>query len=419
MGGTFVITLREGFEAALVLGLIYTYLEKIGARREFRYVTVGALLGIVASFALGVMVTVLSGPLVDLGPDLIGAVVLLLRERHAHLARLVDAAACARRSRRARAAHRRRQGPSAVLGRGRDRVHRRLPRRGRDRALPLGATDTGRDERRRLAARSRRPAGRHSARSCSASLVFRGARQISLRRFFAWTSVFLLLLAAGLFSTGVGRLQGLGLLPARGHAVGHVGLARRPQLPRFAPRRAPRLPRSAIAWEAGAYVAYLVVGRDLDLRRGATRPFGGESSHGARLRNARTASRRLPSRQPRRKRRQARDIPSSRALISSEPSGRSSSCTRGDLSASNHPDGQADPDEIVPAQPASRPPVARAQPATPSRPIEGVHLISAARARGGDPPPSPACREASQCACSAAVAVRVAPVPPHRHRDRG
>ena len=76
MGGTFVITLREGFEAALILGLIYTYLEKIGARREFRYVTVGALLGVAASLALGVLVTVLSGPLVDLGPDLIGAVVL-------------------------------------------------------------------------------------------------------------------------------------------------------------------------------------------------------------------------------------------------------------------------------------------------------------------------------------------------------
>src|SRR5215475_6829445 len=76
MGGTFVITLREGFEAALILGLIYTYLDKIGARRDFRYVTVGALLGVLASVLLGVMVTMLSGPLVDLGPDLIGAAIL-------------------------------------------------------------------------------------------------------------------------------------------------------------------------------------------------------------------------------------------------------------------------------------------------------------------------------------------------------
>src|SRR5262249_1880469 len=76
MGGTFVITLREGFEAALIIGLIYTYLEKIGARRGFRYVTAGALPGVVAGLGLGVMVTVVSGPLVDLGPDLIGAAVL-------------------------------------------------------------------------------------------------------------------------------------------------------------------------------------------------------------------------------------------------------------------------------------------------------------------------------------------------------
>ena len=78
MGGTFVITLREGFEAALILGLIYTYLEKIGARREFRYVTAGAVLGVVgAASSLGASVTLLSGPLVDLGPDLIGAAVVL------------------------------------------------------------------------------------------------------------------------------------------------------------------------------------------------------------------------------------------------------------------------------------------------------------------------------------------------------
>ena len=31
MGGTFVVTLREGFEAALILGIVYTYLQKIGA----------------------------------------------------------------------------------------------------------------------------------------------------------------------------------------------------------------------------------------------------------------------------------------------------------------------------------------------------------------------------------------------------
>jgi len=43
--------------------------------------------------------------------------------------------------------------------------------------------------------------------------IFRGGRRVSLPRFFAVTTVLILLLAAGLFSTGVGRLQGLGWLP--------------------------------------------------------------------------------------------------------------------------------------------------------------------------------------------------------------
>src|SRR5262249_57835674 len=72
MGGTFVITLREGFEAALILGIVYTYLQKIGAQRHYGYATRGGLLGVLASIALGILVTLVSGPLLDLGPDMIG-----------------------------------------------------------------------------------------------------------------------------------------------------------------------------------------------------------------------------------------------------------------------------------------------------------------------------------------------------------
>src|SRR5258705_5483558 len=78
MGGTFVITLREGFEAALILGIVYTYLQKIGAQRHYRYATRGGVLGVLASIALGVVVTALSGPLLDLGPDIIGLAVIFV-----------------------------------------------------------------------------------------------------------------------------------------------------------------------------------------------------------------------------------------------------------------------------------------------------------------------------------------------------
>ena len=213
MGGTFVITLREGFEAALLLGIIYTYLEKIGARREFRYVTVGALLGVVASLLLGVVVTVLSGPLVDLGPDLIAAVVLFsasgMLTWHGWWMRRHAVAIRGELERQIDAAKAKQQfwvvGVIAFTG---------VFREGAETVLFLWGllTQVGTSAGSSLLALGG-VLGVLGAIVLGV-LVFHGARQLSLRRFFAWTSAFLLLLAAGLFSTGVGRLQGLGILPA-------------------------------------------------------------------------------------------------------------------------------------------------------------------------------------------------------------
>src|SRR5262249_28351288 len=77
MGATFVVTLREAFEAALVLGIIYSYLGKIGARDGFSYVTRGGVVGLLASLGMGVGVGYLSGPLLDVGPDIVTVVVML------------------------------------------------------------------------------------------------------------------------------------------------------------------------------------------------------------------------------------------------------------------------------------------------------------------------------------------------------
>jgi high-affinity iron transporter len=89
--------------------------------------------------------------------------------------------------------------------------------------------------------------------------IFRGGRHVSLPRFFAITSVFLLLLAAGMFSTGVGRLEAMGVLPQSstawdtsfvlddhgfvgGFLNGLVGYRAKPSL-----------------LEAGSYLFYLIV----------------------------------------------------------------------------------------------------------------------------------------------------------------
>src|SRR2546430_7563308 len=76
MAATFVVTLREGFEAALLLGIVYACLDRFGARDHYRWVTLGGALGLVASILMGIAVTLLSGPLLDLGPDLVAAAVI-------------------------------------------------------------------------------------------------------------------------------------------------------------------------------------------------------------------------------------------------------------------------------------------------------------------------------------------------------
>jgi high-affinity iron transporter len=75
---TFLIIVREAFEAALLLGIVYAYLRQLGVHAQAHYVTWGAVLGVVASVGVGVAVSVLSGPLLDVGPDVVGIAVLFV-----------------------------------------------------------------------------------------------------------------------------------------------------------------------------------------------------------------------------------------------------------------------------------------------------------------------------------------------------
>jgi high-affinity iron transporter len=270
MGGTFVVTLREGFEAALIMGIVYTYLQKIGAEQHYRYATRGGLLGVLASVALGVLVTALSGPLLDLGPDVIGLAVILVAvivltwhgywmQQHARAVK----GDVQRRIDEAQASHRLWIiGVLAFTG---------VFREGAETVLFLWG----------LLTQATSPSGWASATGAVLGLataatlgwaIFRGGRHISLQRFFAVTSVFLLLLAAGMFSTGVGRLEAMGVLPQSsmawdtslalddhgavgGFLNGLVGYRARP------------------SWlEAGSYLFYLMVAGALLFKSGPPKP---------------------------------------------------------------------------------------------------------------------------------------------------
>lgn len=211
MGATFVVTLREAFEAALLLGIVYTYLDRIDARGQARWVTLGAAAGLVASAAMGLAVTFLSGPLLDLGPDLVSAGVMFLAAavltwhgwwmgRHAggiqgDVLKRIDDAKSARRL------------WVLVLI-----AFTGVFREGAETVLFLWGL---------LSQATVNGWGGAIAGSLGVGtaallgwLVFRGARRVPLRYFFVGTSALLLLVAGGLTSAGVGRLEGLGLLPA-------------------------------------------------------------------------------------------------------------------------------------------------------------------------------------------------------------
>jgi high-affinity iron transporter len=268
MGATFVVTLREAFEAALLLGIVYTYLDKVGATNQYRFVTCGAALGAVASVLLGVALSVLSGPLLDLGPDAIGTAVVFVAvvvltwhgwwmRQHARGIR----GDVQRRLDEAGAGHRVwlvatiafvgvfREGAETVLFLWGLMTQTSVTGWG---GIAGGALGIG-------------------TAAVLGGAIFRGGRHVSLGHFFAATSVLLLLVAAGLFSTGVGKLAAFGLLPGTatlwdtshvlddrvgvgGFLAGLVGYRARPSV-----------------LEALAYASYLLVAGTLFFGRTASR----------------------------------------------------------------------------------------------------------------------------------------------------
>jgi high-affinity iron transporter len=63
MFGALLITLREGLEAALIIGIILAYLVRTDNRQSFKYVWFGTLLAVAASVIAGVVIYFTAGEL--------------------------------------------------------------------------------------------------------------------------------------------------------------------------------------------------------------------------------------------------------------------------------------------------------------------------------------------------------------------
>jgi len=78
MLGTFIITWRETIEAALIVGILLAFLEKIGQSKQFRFVYWGAFGGVVGSLAFAGLSDYMSEFFRDIGQDLFEAAILFL-----------------------------------------------------------------------------------------------------------------------------------------------------------------------------------------------------------------------------------------------------------------------------------------------------------------------------------------------------
>ncbi|ROS76968.1 iron uptake transporter permease EfeU [Cellulomonas sp. PhB143] len=220
MFANFLIGLREGLEAALVVGILVAYLVRSGRRDLLPQLWAGIAIAVLASLAFGAALTfgpqgltfeaqeAIGGTLSVVAVGLITWMIFwmgrtarfLKRDLHEKL----DSAV--------------RSGRWAVLV----MAMLAVGREGLETALFLwaGAQATGRSTQPLLGA----VLGLAVAVALG-WLVYRGAVRLDLRVFFSWTGLALIVIAAGVLSYGVHDLQEAGILPGLNHLAFDVSAA--------------------------------------------------------------------------------------------------------------------------------------------------------------------------------------------------
>jgi high-affinity iron transporter len=204
----FLIGLREGLEASLVVGILVAYLVKSGRRDQLARLWAGVGLALLVSLGFGALLTfgpkgltfeaqeVIGGTLSLVAAGLLTWMIFWMAKTARYLRRDLEAGLD-----RAMAS-----GGWAVFWMGLVAVGRE----GLETALFLWAGA-------QAASSTWQPVVGAVAGIAVAVvlgwLIYRGAVRIDLRRFFAWTGLFLVVVAAGVVSYGVYDLQEAGVLP--------------------------------------------------------------------------------------------------------------------------------------------------------------------------------------------------------------
>jgi high-affinity iron transporter len=206
MGAAFLITLREGLEAALIVAIVMAYLRQLGRREQFGVVAGGAIAGAAMALAVGVGVYLTIGELEGSAEGYMEAVIALAaagvltwmifwmrnqaRSIGGHLRGEVDRALAT----------------GAVLGLA-SITFIGVLREGIETALFMLAVvfDSG------VVSSS---VGGFAGLSVAFALgyaIYRGGQYVNLRMFFQVTGGLVIIFAAGLFGKGIFQLQVLGV----------------------------------------------------------------------------------------------------------------------------------------------------------------------------------------------------------------